>query len=255
MRNIITLLVAFILCGCYDSFETPKSDFEVPSTNLSLSELTSRYSGEPFVVEGDIVIGGWVTSSDKSDNFFRSFIIEEQGAAVEIKAGIYDLWHIYPIGYKIVVNLKGLAVTESRGIIQIGSEAEAYEGYEIVDIDSKVTLDKHVYRTSEHIDIQPTITTIAALSKEMCGTLVRIENLVFSPEPESVEDLAWSGEKRFIDDSGGYIWTYTRSYANFAENNLPLSKVSLTGIVQVTGAGTSTERYSLKLRNEEDCSQ
>lgn len=255
MRNIAILLISSILCGCYDTFETPGNENKVPSTNLTLSELAAKYSGEPFVVESDIIVGGWVTSSDKSGNFYRSFTIEEHDAGVEIKAGIYDLWHIYPLGHKIIVNLKGLALTKDRGIIQIGRKAKAYEGYEVVDIGSKVALDKHLYRTSEHLDIQPIVTTTESLSEDMCGRLVRIKNLTFSPEPENVEELTWLGEKRFVDSDGGFIWTYTRSYANFAQEMLPTSEVSLTGILQLTSAGTSTERYTLKLRSEEDCSK
>lgn len=255
MRNIITLLISTLLCGCYDSFDTPSSDSSTPTTNLSLTELKSLYSGETFVVESDIVIDGWVTSSDKSDNFYRSFIIEEQGAAVEIMAGIYDLWHIYPTGYNIVVNLNGLAVSEKYGIIQVGKKAEAYDGYDVVYISSKVALDKHVYRTSKYVDIKPITTTIESLREDMCGMLICIDDLIFSPEPESVESTTWSGYKRFEDKNGDYIWTSTRNYASFADNNAPLTKVSLTGIMQIAGAGTISERYILKLRNEEDCSQ
>ena len=56
---------------------------------------------------------------------------------------------------------------------------------------------------------------------------------------------------QYPDDEGAEIYTYVRTYARFADEEVPAGQVSLTGILQhdETGGG----RYILKLRDETDC--
>ena len=56
--------------------------------------------------------------------------------------------------------------------------------------------------------------------------------------------------KRFTDDTGAAVYTYVRSYARFADDEVP-SAGTLTGILQYAGEG----RYILKLRDENDCTR
>lgn len=80
----------------------------------------------------------------------------------------------------------------------------------------------------------------------MCGTLVRIEELRY--EPEELAPSQWAGYKRFTDAEGREIRTYVRTYADFAEEEVPVGAVTLTGILQLDG-----KEYILKLRDENDC--
>ena len=78
---------------------------------------------------------------------------------------------------------------------------------------------------------------------------MRIDRLIY--RPEDLSGSTWSGYKRFADDEGAEIYTYVRTYARFADEEVPAGQVSLTGILQrdETGGG----RYILKLRDETDC--
>lgn len=83
----------------------------------------------------------------------------------------------------------------------------------------------------------------------LCGTLVRIDGLRYTPEDLSAS--TWSGYKRFADSDDNTVYTYVRTYARFADTDVPVGTVSLTGILQYNAAGDG--RYILKLRDESDC--
>lgn len=63
----------------------------------------------------------------------------------------------------------------------------------------------------------------------------------------------WAGYKRFTDDTGAAVYTYVRSYARFADDEVPVGRCTLTGILQYDATGEG--RYILKLRDENDCTR
>ena len=213
-------------------------------------KLVGAYAGETFPVTGDITVEGTVTSSDRARNFYRSLCIEDGNAAIEVMAGIDQLHNDYPAGCRVTLRLEGLAVGESRGVLQAGRLPDPGSGYATDYIGSKPALDAALIRHGETLrELEPARLRIAELTPERCGTLVRIDRLIY--RPEDLSGSTWSGYKRFADDEGAEIYTYVRTYARFADEEVPAGQVSLTGILQhdETGGG----RYILKLRDETDC--
>lgn len=150
----------------------------------------------------------------------------------------------------MTLRLEGLAVGESRGVLQAGRLPDPGSGYATDYIGSKPALDAALIRHGETLrELEPARLRIAELTPERCGTLVRIDRLIY--RPEDLSGSTWSGYKRFADDEGAEIYTYVRTYARFADEEVPAGQVSLTGILQhdETGGG----RYILKLRDETDC--
>ena len=195
-------------------------------------------------------VEGTVTSSDRARNFYRSLCIEDGNAAIEVMAGIDQLHNDYPAGCRVTLRLEGLAVGESRGVLQAGRLPDPGSGYATDYIGSKPALDAALIRHGETLrELEPARLRIAELTPERCGTLVRIDRLIY--RPEDLSGSTWSGYKRFADDEGAEIYTYVRTYARFADEEVPAGQVSLTGILQhdETGGG----RYILKLRDETDC--
>lgn len=250
MRRL-TLFGLLLFAGCYDSAETPTAGSEPPAPTTTLAELRQLYAGKPFEITTDILISGYVTAHDRAGNFYHTFVIEAEDAAVEVMAGIDGLHNIYPEGYRIVVNLNGLVVGQSRGMLQIGRTPEMGSGYATGYIGSRAALDRHVFRSDEHRNIHPFVTDIPSLTPTMAGRLVRIDGLRCAPE--ELEEATWSGNKRFVDADGNTLDTYTRAYADFAANEIPLCEVLLVGILQCDATADGSMRYTLKLRDEQDC--
>ena len=252
MRRLPLLCAVILLAGCYDS-RFGKSGGNPPPepVTTTIGELRAKYAGTTFPVTGDIVVSGRVNTSDLGGNFYRTLCIEDEGAGMEIMAGIDQLHNDFPMGCRVTLRLKGLALGESRGILQVGRKPAAGSGFATDYLGSKAALDAAVSRTGEAPQpVAPALLTIAELTPKRCGTLVRIDGLSYTPE--DLTPGTWAGYKRFTDAGGAEIYTYVRNYAGFAGEEVPAGKsCSLTGILQYDDAGKG--RYLLKLRDENDC--
>lgn len=237
--------------GCYDSrFDEPPAETSCEAVTETIAVLRERYAGNAFAVTSAVVVAGSVTSSDRAGNFYRSFCIEDEGAALEIMAGIDQLHNDFPIGCRVVLHLEGLTVGESRGVLQVGRAPQAESGYDVDYLGSRAALDRVVARCGEVLEpIEPERLSIGELTPGRAGTLVRIDKVRYTPE--DLTSVSWAGYKRFTDEEGNEIYTYVRTYADFAEDEVPVGWVSLAGILQYDDAGEG--RYLIKLRDENDC--
>lgn len=66
------------------------------------------------------MVSGNVTTSDREGNFFRSFFIEDETGAVEIRAGLYDLHAVYRLGQQVTVVADSLTLGLTGGVLQLG---------------------------------------------------------------------------------------------------------------------------------------
>lgn len=247
------LLAISIPCAtaCYDSrFGTPQpEESQEPATEL-IAHIRKIFTGTPATIPDDITVKGLVTTSDRAGNFYRTLCIEQDGAALEILAGIDQLHNDFPIGCRVTVHLGGLTLAERLGVLQVGNRPDAGSGYEVDYLGSRAALDRVIARCSEKLEKPvPASLTIPELTAERCGTLVRITGLLHQPEISG--NRQWSGYRCFVDQEGNRIYTYVRTYADFADEEIPEQTVSLTGILQYDASGDG--RFLLKLRDEGDC--
>lgn len=244
---------AILLAGCYDSsFGTPEGNGNgtPPAANTTLAELRGLYAGQTFRIQTDVIVTGIVSTHDQSENFYRTFCITQDGAGMEIMAGVDHLHNTYPIGCRVTLRLKGLALGESRGVLQLGRMPKPGSGYATDYIGSKAALDACIIRHDDALAApQPAVRRIPELTPGLCGTLVRVESLRYTPE--DLTPGSWAGYKRFTDSGGAEIFTFVREYASFAPESVPDGLISLSGILQYDPAGDG--RYILKLRDETDC--
>jgi len=119
-------VAALLLTGCYDSrFGEPDDDGEGKPATETIAALRDRYAGTPFTVTGDIVVTGRVASCDRAENFYRTLCICDAEAGLEVMAGIDHLHNGFPIGSRVTLSLRGLAIAESRGVLQAGRPPRA----------------------------------------------------------------------------------------------------------------------------------
>ena len=249
--SLLSIIAALLLAGCYDSrFGEPGDDGQEQVATETIAELRARYAGTPFTITSDIVVTGTVTSNDLTENFYRTLCIGDTEAGLEVMAGIDHLHNDFPTGCCVILHLRGLTVAESRGMLQVGRPPAAGSGYATDYLGSRAALSAVLVRKGETLlTPTPTPLTVPTLSKERCGTLVRIDGLHYTPE--DLSPATWAGYKRFTDTDGNAVYTYVRPYARFADDEVPAETVSLTGILQYDATGDG--RYILKLRDESDC--
>ena len=133
MRLLPLLCVALLAAGCYDSRFGERGDDATPEpVTATIRQLREKFAGTTFPVTGDIVVSGRVTTSDYDENFYRTFCIEEDGAGIEVMAGIDHLHNDFPEGCQVTLRLRGLALGESHGVLQDSRERTAADGYLVV---------------------------------------------------------------------------------------------------------------------------
>lgn len=255
-----TLLpVLLLLTGCYDSAGTPPAKRQEATVTASLAEMRRLYAGTPFEVASNVVVEGYVTSSDEERNFYGTLTIEDGGAGAELMAGTDRLFNRYPTGSHLAVRLRGLTVAEHYGMLQFGRAPRAGSGYTVDFLGSQAALDRVVIRTGKRIDPAPAVVRLAELSADLCGRLVRFENMHYIPE--ELDAAAWDGYRRFtstdidpdaLDDKTPVVYVFTRTYADWAGEPVPLHALTLTGILQYGKAGGKSGCYILKPRSRND---
>lgn len=260
-KSVLLLLFVFsFFSGCVNDndYEIPIvtcEEIELTPTN-SISQVKEMYTfGGATLIENEVIIEGYVVSSDASGNIYKSISIQDKPenptAAIKISIDATDLYTKYPVGRKIYVSLKGLAVGYSYGSIQIGKISNG-------DLKSipAFEMDKHLIRTCEQATIIPKKVTASQLDKSMLEMLVEIENTQFKTidltgsyanvdNTQTVERTL----ENFDADCNllANIIMKNSGYASFKNKLLPTGKGSVIGILS-----NYYDEFQLYIRDEND---
>ena len=228
----------------------------LPDADLAL--LREHFYGDPFVVQEDLTVGGYVVSDDRAGNFFRSFIIDDGSGAVEIRAGFYDLHAYCQRGRRIVIHARGLAVGMYNGVVQLGAGVNDWSAYRVEEFGSRVLLDRCMERDTLFREVPPLEPGIGGLEERYCGRLVRIAEVCRSGGPVTWADtgaesgMPATGTVWFRDAAGDSVAVVTSGYASFAGDTVPAGRATLTGILMYGKFGGTREVFALKLRDGND---
>lgn len=264
MRFVVNIVVAvilsvvFVACG-YDDFgvpDLPRMQAVVPNTDIKT--LRDLYFGNEYTVSEDVVIEGCVTANDESGNLYRSFIIQDSSAAVEIYAGTYDLHNAFRVGQMVAVSLEGCAVSQYRGVMRIGRPSSDWDAGYVKPFGVRAILDRYVYRSAVMVAPEAKVINVNEFSETLCGMLICVRNVRLAEGESSV----WFEESDFYDASmclrkfvtatGAEVFVATSRYADFAENTIENGVYDLTGVLYYGEFGSATKRYVIMLRNEND---
>lgn len=258
---LVVLLLSFSNISCdYDRFNAPnQKPNSVPVTTMDIAALRTFYQDDPVWVVGQrsVVVSGYVTTSDQAGNFYRSFFIEDETGAVEIRAGLYDLYATYRLGQQVTVVADSLTLGMTNGVLQLGLGSAAYEtDY----INHRVVVDKHLFRGERFEEVIPRPVKAGQLNEEWLGTLVRFDGVHLDggvdttwalPASLSASGVPQSAYLKFRDEKSDSIYVVTSGYASFAGETVPTEAVSVTGIL-MQGKVNGKLVYQLKMRDLND---
>lgn len=155
---LLLSLVAFSSCEEWDPVlygfrweePIPRSDdkLAVNTTIAALKQLYLDNGSKPLEIKDDLVIGGQVTSSDRSGNVYRELYIQDESGAISVKIGRTSLYSDYHPGQWVYVRCQGLTIGGYSGMPQLGVEDETDE-YETAYLDAQYLIDKHIVRGRE----------------------------------------------------------------------------------------------------------
>lgn len=195
MKKIVLWLSATLLLAVSCDIRTlPAGDDKVGQfvptvldVNTTIAQLKALYTKGPVLIEDDLVIGGQVISSDQSGNIYRSFYIQDETGAIEVKIGKSSLYNDYKLGQWVYVKCQGLTVGQYGGMLQIGYRTDVpawgnqpKKQYETAYIDVQYLIDQHIFRGPLDKPVPPQLITEAGIKDEAnFGRYVRIEGLVY----------------------------------------------------------------------------
>lgn len=253
MRRLfyVGLGLCLAFSSCAPDFQEPDLTPELQEPTLTIARMQAMLDGESVKFTEDYRIGGVVTASDESGNFYRTFVVDDLTGGVEVMAGLYDLHTLYPIGRVVYVNLKGLTLARSTtGTYQLGFKAVPTSGYTVDYIGHSALLDKYVSRAGMNYEFPFTEVTIPELNDQLLGRLVTVYGLTLRNGGETTWatlEGRYAKDIRATDPEGNWLYIYTSGYADFAGETIPADISSFSGVLMKNG-----NRYRIKMRDLRD---
>lgn len=269
--NIVTKTTLFIALIFFITACQQEDIFEIPTSlgveeNTSLTTLMSNIdsgqkdlvsiayakdlmvSGEATEIMSDIVIKGYVVSSDATGNFYKEFYIQDDPsaptAAIRMLVDITDSYNMFNIGREVYVDLKGLYVGEYRtgdGVITIGELDSAQN--RITNIREEV-MKAHILRSTTTSEISPLSVKFSQINDSHVGIMVQIDDVNVAPADAGdpyVDPNDTFDTQRTLEACDGFskktFLLETSAYANFKQEILPSGTGTIKAIVSKTYNG------------------
>ena len=266
--TILAISFAFTSCVQDDDYTIPSSlgdeenealtNMLATATEVDLAYVKALYNENgaetvPFYVENDIYVKGYVSSSDKSGNFFKEFYMQDAPSgptgALKIVLDQVDTYNQYNKGRELYISLKGLQIGEERvgnGIITIGGGTEFDQYGGTVTRINENQIRTSLLRSEVTEEITPLVVTFSSLTDDHVGVFVQVDGVEFADnldgkryfDPVQVYDT-----QRTLQSCSGFTYSNmsleTSSFANFKEHLLPTGNGTIKGIVNKTFDGST----------------
>lgn len=256
LENIKCFLLVVLMVSCVGGtdFEAISRDCSSQlSANLSFAELETLFKGETLQIQDDLVLAGYVTSSDRAGNFFNVLHIQDQPIAptrgIQLEIELRDSHLFFEAGCKILVKLKGLYLGKSGETLKLGGTFSSFGNLSVGRLPA-LKVPEHLFLScSATGSLQPTLTTIPELDTLMISTLLRLENMeVVETEIEQPFALPREEtERTLVDCEANEISLRNSGFSDFQEDTLPAGNGAITGVLLKDG-----KNFQLAIRTLED---
>ncbi len=268
-KKLLNIMLAFIVsiaffsCVEDDDYSIPNSLGEeenaglqqilddIASEDLYLEEIAnvkSMYDSSeeiPHEVEDNIVIKGYVSSSDRTGNFYKEIYIQDNfenpTTAIKVIINQTDLYNKFNKGREVYIKLNGLLIGEERignGVITIGGGSETDQYGTTVTSLGLNQVNAAMFRSTTTMDIVPLNLAFNDISDNQIGMFVQIDGVEFADEHDGdryfdpIEDF---DTQRTMQACSGFDYSYfvleTSSFADFKSEVLPTGNGSISGII------------------------
>ncbi|WP_420320668.1 DUF5689 domain-containing protein [Flagellimonas sp.] len=253
IRGYCILVIAW---SCVENaeFDVPKQDCESNlMANTSFTELESLFTGETVQIHEDLVIEGFVISSDKAGNFYNTLFVQDAPnnptAAIQLEIELRESHLFYPVGNKVFIKLKGLFLGKSRETLKLGGTFSSFGTISVGRLPTH-KVKQHIFKACDAFNqLSPTTLSIPSLDSVALNTLVKIDSLEIV-EQDLGNPFAIEGEDteyRLKDCAENEMILLNSGFSDFQSEVLPEGNGSVTGILQKDG-----KQYQLVIRDLED---
>lgn len=242
--SVLLLALGLFSCVKNQFDEPPVGDCTVNITeNTTIKALKAmRLSvGVPDEIKDDLIIKGSVISDDRLGNFYKTLVIQDATAGIEIKIDNGFLYQSYPVGREIYVRCKGLLLSDYNGVIQlIGSvtqQGNTLEDFGLTEAQERL----NIVRGCNNAPITPRVVTMNELNSaahvDMISTLIQMEDVQFTQcdaaRPWADAATNSSLNRELENCSGSKVLVRSSGFADFASALTPTGKGTLTAVFSV----------------------
>ncbi|WP_158974719.1 DUF5689 domain-containing protein [Cellulophaga sp. L1A9] len=221
--------------------------------NSTFLEVFSLYKEGTVQIQDDLVIEGYVISSDEAGNFFGTLYFQDKSLnptlGLQVELDVRDSHLFYPVGSKILIKLKGLYLGKSKDVYKIGGVFTSFGNASVGRLPASI-VNQHIFPSCEDtVEIEPTVISLEDDLTNYRNTLVRIAQIEFS-NSELGQTYAVKEEetdKILIDCLDHEIRLRNSGYSDFQHVMLPEGSGAITGLLL-----HENEDYFLVIRDEKD---
>ncbi len=215
--------------------------------NAKTDVMNQFFTGNLTVsLSGIDAVSGYVVSNDENGNFFEELIIQDkaENPTIGIRFMIDEnpLYITYEFGRKVFINIDGLFLGSSDGVLAIGGEtAVDGGGNEEVSKISSLLLGEVLIRSSEIATIVPKEVTISMVTDSIENMFLRFNDMQFLrnavlgdvPQTFGAESSDQFNGERVLEscEEGSTIILSTSAFASFITQSLPNGQGAVDGIL------------------------
>lgn len=236
------LAISSCLKGDFDTPPTSSNDPEISADQIvNLSDIKTKYyvPGKYTLIEEDKYIKCVVVADDKSGNYYKTIILEDEnsdhGIAVLIDEN--DIHSTYPVGRRVFLYLKGLTISDYNNLPQIGLGVDNSGSSARLGSIPGSLMEKVLLPGSFGVKVTPRVKKISELTANDYNTLVQLDDVEFvnvgsNVTYASIQPIA-SVNHDLVDCNNEKIIVRNSGYADFANLVLPSKNGRLLGIYSV----------------------
>jgi hypothetical protein len=235
----LTLGLGVIISSCVKrDFDEPPLNDEVADlvANTTIDQLKQRFTGSPIQISDDLIIRAIVVADDRSGNYFKSIIVQDESAGIDIQIDRIGLADDYPIGREIFVKCKNLWLGSNNGSIQLGASIDAQGRAQRIPDNLR---SRYLFRGRRDQAVVPLRIRIADLNTSHIHRLVQIEDVQFRNAELGktyANAVAQTSVNLNLEDcDANTILLRTSGFANFAGQTIPLGRGRITAVFSVFG--------------------
>ena len=234
-------MLLFFSTACINKkFDEPPT-FEDPNItpNFTIKELKKLHTiGAVEKIDEDKIIAVIVVADDKSGNFYKSIVVQDETGGIVIRLEGNSLYTSYPIGRKIYIKLRGLYLGDYKKLIQLGGGIDNSDPTQqtLAPI-AQGLFDQYIIKGKLDNVVEPKLLKTTQLKDSFQSMLIRLENFQFS-DVDTPKTFADAINKQTINFTikncnNQRIILRNSGYANYAWLQVPSGNGSITGIYSI----------------------
>ncbi|MCF8238243.1 MAG: DUF5689 domain-containing protein [Saprospiraceae bacterium] len=239
------LLVGLLIptaCVDLDFDEPPPGGEPIDITaNATILDLRSWFVPGAFTaITDELIIRGIVIADDASGNFYKTIVIQDETAGIEIKLNSVGLANDYPIGREVFIRCRGLVISDYNGLVQLGGGTYDDAGQTRLSGIEEALLKDYLVAGERDQFVTPKVKGIKDINTNDMSTLIQLTDVQFIQSDAGqtyAEPVTQLSVNHMVEDcSGNSILLRTNGYADFAGELTPSGKGTLVALLGVFGS-------------------